>query len=316
MRTAFHVAVTAALAASASAAHAGPLQAIKDYNLIAFSDTKLSSSIEGAVYVDGNLNTGSVQVASKGTNAGGTSLVVTGAVTNNPKVKTGDAYVGAGSSKIDFQGGGGSSKTIKDLPGGLFAQADFVDLSKSLSMLDAHVTYDRYSPGDHMNGFVLAPAVPGDKGISVISLSADFVPETGKIRVAGGSDALDTIIINVAGAEIEFRGWQAAGTALADKIIWNFSEATQVNFREQSWGTVLAPNAQVKTNSQMYGAVVADSVALGGSLRLPLYGGDFAFPEIPDTGGNNPIPEPSSLALAAAGLGILAWRARRRRRAA
>jgi len=305
-------AMSAVLLAASAPALAGPIQALKDYNLIVFSDTTLQSQVEGAVYVDGNYNAGSVQVASKGTNAQGASLVVTGNVTNNPKVKTGDAYVGGTSQRIDFQGGGGTRKALVDVPGGLLNHADFVRLSSDLFLLDAGISYDRYSPGDHMNGFVIAPGLPDENGVSVIALSADFFPNTGKIRFAAGADALDTIIINVAGATINFRGWQAAGVELADNIIWNFFEATEVSFLEQSWGTVLAPNARVQTNSQMSGSIVALSSAIGGQLRAPTYAGNFAFPEpvLPEPGPGTDIPEPAMLGLVAAGLGLLAWRRR------
>ncbi|MBB4630504.1 collagen-binding domain-containing protein [Sphingosinicella soli] len=307
MKTAFGTLVVTALTLAASAASASPIQALKDYNLIVFSDVKLSSDIEGAVYVDGNYNAGAVQVASKGTNAQKASLVVTGNVSNNAKVKRGDAYVGGSvSPSIDYQGGGGSTKALADLPGGTLKQSDFVQFSADLAALDAGVSYDRYSPGDHMNGFLIAPAVPGDNGVSVISLSADFFPNTGKIKFASSASDIDTIIINVAGTAINFKGWEAAGNALADNIIWNFFEATEVSFLDQTWGSVVAPLAMVRNVTPINGSVVASAVQLRGELHLPNYGGNFAFPE---TGAD--IPEPATLGLVAAGLGLLAWRRRK-----
>jgi len=226
--------VLAALLAATSAV-ASPIQALKDYNLIAFSDVTLSSDIEGAVYVDGNYNAGAVQVAAKGTNAQNASLVVTGNVSNNAKVKRGDAYVGGSvSPAIDFQGGGGSTKALSDLPGGTLKKSDFIQFSADLAALDAGVSYDRYSAGDHMNGFLITPSVPNENGVSVISLSADFFPNTGKIKFSSTANDIDTIIVNVAGSAINFKGWEAAGNALADNIIWNFFEATEVSFLDQT----------------------------------------------------------------------------------
>lgn len=299
-------ALSAALLVVAAPAFANPIQAMKDYNLIVFSDTALQTNVEGAVYVEGNLNAGSAMVANKATNANRASLVVTGDLSNNPKVKTGDAYVGGKvSPKIDFQGGDGKQKVLSDLPGGPLDRVDFLKLSADLAALDAGVSYDRNSPGDHKNGFVIAPGVPDANGVSVISLSADFFANTGKIRFDKSAEALDTIIINVAGTSIDFRGWEAAGTALADNIIWNFFEATQVSFLEQSWGAVLAPDARVQTNSQLSGSIVAKSSGIRGQIRGPGYGGNFAFATpLPDAG----IPEPAALGLFAIGLGVLIWR--------
>ena len=188
MKSGFGSAVVAALLFASSSALASPIQALKDYNLIAFSDVTLSSDIEGAVYVDGNYNAGAVQIASKGTNAQKASLVVTGNVSNNAKVKRGDAYVGGSvSPAIDFQGGGGSTKALGDLPGGTLKKSDFIQFSADLAALDAGVGYDRYSPGDHMNGFLITPSLPNESGVSVISLSADFFPNTGKIKFSSSA---------------------------------------------------------------------------------------------------------------------------------
>ncbi len=296
--------LTAALVIVATPVLASPIQALKDYNLIVFSDTTLVSDIEGAVYVDGNYNAGAVPVASKGTNAQKASLVVTGNVSNNAKVKTGDAYVGGTTSPaIDFQGGGGSTKSLADLPGGKFKKSDFVQFSADLAALDAGVSYDRYSPGDHMNGFLITPSVPNESGVSVISLSADFFPNTGKIKFSSSANTIDTIIINVAGTTINFRGWEASGNALADNIIWNFFEATEVSFLDQTWGSVVAPLATVKNFTPINGSVIANAVQLRGELHLPNYGGNFEFP-------GTDVPEPATLGLVAAGLGLLAWRRR------
>jgi choice-of-anchor A domain-containing protein len=124
----------------------------------------------------------------------------------------------------------------------------------------------------------------------------------------------DAVIINVAGtsvslpSSINFNG----PTGLGAKVIWNFYEATSVDLGSKSWyGSVLAPQAQMKNNNFVEGSVVVSSMIQNGEIKMGGYSGGLAINQL--VGGAAPIPEPAVWTMMILGFGAVGSVIRRRR---
>lgn len=99
-------------------------------------------------------------------------------------------------------------------------------------------------------------------------------------------------------------------TGYADKVLWNFVNATGITFSNEFGGTVLAVNAAVSNNNPIDGTLVAASYNGNGEIH------EYAFTGTLPSSTPVAAPEPGSLALMATGflgLGIARrkWRSRR-----
>lgn len=103
---------------------------------------------------------------------------------------------------------------------------------------------------------------------------------------------------------------------MRDNIIWNFYEATTVNFGSRNMmGQVIAPYAHVTSQGNIDGSIFARSLTTTGEVHLPGYNGLFqngatsAESQLPGMAGVA-IPEPGSMTLAAFA-GLLLMRRKR-----
>lgn len=100
-------------------------------------------------------------------------------------------------------------------------------------------------------------------------------------------------------------------TGYAERVLWNFVNATGIAFANEFGGSVLAPFATVSNQNPINGTLVAANYNGNGELHSYPYSGGLT------TGGSNisptAVPEPSSLVALSAGLAGLAWMRRRRR---
>jgi len=124
----------------------------------------------------------------------------------------------------------------------------------------------------------------------------------------------DAVIINVAGTKvslpssINFNG----PTGLGATVIWNFYEAASVDLGSKSWyGSILAPQAALKNNNFVEGAVVARSMIQNGEIKMGGLGGSNLI--VSQFGGAAPIPEPAVWTMMILGFGAVGSMIRRRR---
>lgn len=121
----------------------------------------------------------------------------------------------------------------------------------------------------------------------------------------------DAVIVNVAGTNVSLpSGINFNGpNGLGQKVIWNFYEATSINFGSKSWyGWVLAPGADLKIGNFIEGSVVARSLTQNGEIHLNGLGAGLIV-QAPQAA----VPEPATWTMLILGFGAIGAALRRRR---
>jgi choice-of-anchor A domain-containing protein len=170
-------------------------------------------------------------------------------------------------------------------------------------------------------------AAPNSSGVAVFNISSSLLTSGGLSTVAINLGGATTVIINVtvsgcvssANCVLSMPSGLnfTSPTGYAETVLWNFVNATGLNFATEFGGTVLAPGAAINTgNSPIDGTVVGASVSATGEIHSYPYTGTIPTGGGPITvgGGSTAAPEPASLAVIGSGMAALGWVKRRRKR--
>ncbi|NKC33103.1 choice-of-anchor A family protein [Falsiroseomonas selenitidurans] len=312
----------AALVGLAAPANAGPLSAfdiLRQFNVVTTGDLTTNSDIEGRSVVGGDLTGGATFFNNPGAAAasGFRALTVYGSATaGNPlNVNSGGGVTIGGSAAglVNTNGGGGRS-----IGGGPDAPApnplpdfttSFVEPLTGLSAQLAALEANSLLPGAATPGFpnnVPVTASAGE-GLAVFALTTAQLASFASFSV--NLNGRDGAIFNVTGASYTGQANFLNATSLARDIIWNFTEATSLDFQRQWGGTVLAPLAVVGNATPIEGSLFAARYAGRGEMHSqPIR---FDLPQDPGGDPGTPVPEPAGLALF--GLGLASLRLLRRR---
>ena len=97
-------------------------------------------------------------------------------------------------------------------------------------------------------------------------------------EITGAAFYGKTVVVNVSDSgTVNITGWMNAHGAKkqalehqlwADRIIWNFGNATEVNVNS-IFGYILAPNATVYNGGTVVGGIIADKYKQGGEIHCP-----------------------------------------------
>lgn len=306
---------TAAVAAPLTAA-----QVLSQFNAVIFGNVNSNSEIEGRTLIGGNLNgTGSTYATRPLPVSDYAALTVGGNVTASGYVNVnggGNAVVAGNVKNLNMNGGtayigGNVTGTVNGnkVPGATVAVPDFsqtlLDLSSQLQTLATNSSIAVASNRATFN------ATPDAAGRAVFDIAnANFFDGIGEI--AFNLNGATTVIVNVelTTATIAENFLGGAATAIADKVLWNFSAATSLAFNAEFGGSVLAPRASVTNSISLDGTLVAAQLTQRGELHQYAYTGSLP---VANAALVTRIDEPADWALL--GVAALAGFGTRRRRA-
>jgi choice-of-anchor A domain-containing protein len=159
-------------------------------------------------------------------------------------------------------------------------------------------------------------AVDDGTGRSVFNLS-EKIFDFGELAMTL-SDPKLTVIVNITGdGRYSWNSNAVLGlnSDLNGSIIWNFADATSLQVKRMTHGSILAPFAKLTNSADMEGSIVAKSFEQRGQVHLGTYAGPLTFTPAQSLGIADAVPEPASWALLIAGFGVVGGAMRRRRAA-
>jgi choice-of-anchor A domain-containing protein len=299
------VPLLAVLCLTPASADAGILS---DWNLLVATDVTTTSHVDGSAKIGGNLTANggivSMQVV---TAPGNTGLAVGGNISaGNLQINNGGnvRLQGSQSGTVLFNGGG---TTIADPTVTASVAAVFAYLESLSVMLSEFVPNGTLDNGGNLNA---VPTLLDGQLVAIYNLStADF---TGKGQLNLNFGTAQTVILNVT-SPTGIVNLQAPPNLIggfsqnnSNRILWNFSNATEISVNNTFNGALLAPHA--------------DLIALGGGLNgtvavHSLSNHNAEIRRFNYTGYVPPVPEPAGNVLAGmAVLMMIPWACRRNSR--
>ncbi|MGC4016638.1 MAG: choice-of-anchor A family protein [Luteolibacter sp.] len=285
------------------------LKPLSDYNVITRGNFSTTSEVEGRTLVGGSLisqNSANFGIKLQGKVSSTTPVLSVHGdiVSGNPlNLNAGSLEIGGNlnNRKINYNGGG-SLLTGYTTDG--TAIINSLDLaSQALSALNKNSSF--IMPADQPAAFKFN-ATPDSNGVAVFSVSASDLFSNNKVQqielnLNGASD----IVINVSGVNIVWTAGNMVGVFnqddVRDNIVWNFYEATTIDFGSHAMnGQILAPLADVTTSGVINGSIYANSLTTTSEVHLPGYNGSLTL-----------VPEPSSALLGGLGMTLLLCRRKR-----
>lgn len=316
-------------------AHATTLtdqQILSQFNAVIFGNFSSTSDVEGAAIVGGNMTGGatfynnpgpeqSASTAGSASGAGYGALNVVGNISagqynmNNG----GSVYYGGSNGGRFNMNGGGTLSASPALSASNFAsqfQSPMVQLSQSLAAMTANSSMPNPATtnGYPNNVPIVATNVPS--GVSVFNISSTDLANLASFNVNLNGDS--TVIFNVNVAQscsspsvcsnpLTLSANFQNASAVAGNIIWNFYNATSLNFTTAWGGTILAPGASVTNSTQLDGTLVANNYGGNGELHDYPYAGSLpqTTTTTTTTTDSAPVPEPPATLVLLAGLAAL-----------
>jgi choice-of-anchor A domain-containing protein len=212
-----------------------------------------------------------------------------------------------GGAGAHINANGATVKTNQGLPGfsaGLQVQAnDYAMGVKDLSAYLAGLATTDSVTFPTANGLKFEPKAPGK--LAVFSFdNADAFKTAGELQfLTGGAE---TIIVNVGGASATLaKNFINSSANLGQNVIWNFYEATNINFQTAFYGSVLAPFAHATNNNHLEGSMVFGSFDQRGQVHLNGFNSGLSL--------TSAVPEPATWAMMIMGFGLVGSMVRRRK---
>ncbi|NJC08571.1 collagen-binding domain-containing protein [Polymorphobacter fuscus] len=267
-----------------------------------------------AIDIGGNFSSGNVNLTNGQTvNVGGNITANANGNNNSQTVNAGGSINGNANGAVfnANKGAGWNAATTS-----LAVAAERVQLQSDLQALSSTLSGLANTSNVTSSGAnnPVIHAVDGGQGYAVLNLtSAFFTDYAGQLSYDLPSTSLP-LIVNVAGTGAFTWGLNPAGgnKAYNQSVIWNFYEASSINFTTMFNGSVLAPYATISNNTPIEGSVAVLGFNQGGEVHLGTYalGESFLTSTTPGT-----VPEPTVWAMLIGGFGLVGAAMRKRRAA-
>jgi choice-of-anchor A domain-containing protein len=269
------------------------------------SSTLTVNGAATTIAVNGN-NSGTIQV-----NANGSTLSLKGNNTGSVNLNNGTinytGSLGSGNMNNDVKNQVGSlnltppASTLGSFST-IFVQP-LIQLSSQLAALTANST------AALTNGSLTFTGHPNSAGVAIFNVSSSQFGGASTITLNLGGATSAIINVNVDNCANNVCAFNPTvnfnDTSYASVLLWNFANATNLNFTTAFGGSILAPYAALTESAPIDGTVVAASMST--SSEVHSYGYTGSFP------GATAASEPATLALVGTGLVGLAVFGRRKR---
>jgi len=295
------------LAAIATTASATPLN---DYNLILSGDLNVSGGsghIEGASFIGGNVVNESVFSQKLDKNSTQNTVKVVGNFTSNSAMHVEAGYVAyqgnfTGPTTICNGNGMGQSGCLKKITdGSLTAEKNslLAELGSERTYYSGLATSANTSiTGDSNNKTFSYTGAATNLAVFNIAAS-DLMNINWSLNLGNAIN----VLINVTGLGSSFNAGNAhvnnGFQSNANNVLWNFGSVSDLYFNDSWYGSILALDATIHTNSNLNGAIAAKSYVGNGEIH------NYHWSYTPPT---TKVPEPSALLLALLGFGFIALR--------
>ncbi|WP_051431889.1 choice-of-anchor A family protein [Rhodovibrio salinarum] len=259
---------------------------LDQFNLVVFGDLSGTSEVEGRSLIGGNLTGGSMTFNTRAAPISTFDELIVGGNVSGGGFKNlnngGDATVGGNVQNMNLNGNG-----TLNLGGAVTGtvHAGTVNANQAVTIPDFQAALQKTSadlaglagvaPGLSGNRGLFNTAIPDGNDLAVYNVDTSFFDAINEIEL--GLNGATTVVINVTGtgALTISDNFLGGPFALADNILWNFSDVTSLTFGTQFFGSVLAPNAAVTNTSPIEGSLIADSLVLNGEVHQQPFAGDL-----------------------------------------
>lgn len=275
----------------------------QNYNAIIFNDLNTTSDIEGRTFV-GHDFTG-VNSANLGNHLSNSvsatdrSFVVGDSIfSGNPiNLQRGSLYIDGSTNGRGFNFNGGGSVVADHTIDASTASIQSYSIFQSQAMeglaADSSVTLPSGQPGPTQ---FFATAGADHLAVFDVSAASIFGNSYGQQFELHPDALTSNIVINVSGTSVDWTNGNMVSLFTdnywQDHVIWNFYEATSINFESHNFnGAVLAPYASITTSANIDGLVVANNLTTTAEVHLPNDGNAY------DGYTASPVPEPGSASL-------------------
>lgn len=303
----------AVLLSCAAGAFAGPLN---DFNLIVLGNHQTGSNVWGRVAVGGNMSGNAIDIGTRLTPpanyAAIDTLLVGGNLASNVNLQAGDVrHGGTRTGHINLNGGGPAHQQIRqDAAVGSMINAMRSELVATASALASRGANSAGGVGSVSNHYVFTTGAASAGGMAVFNIDGSLFSSsswaTFKLDNTAGAD---TIVFNVDAGDdglVRFAAgnFDAATFApLADRIVWNFLDATRIEVERELFGSMLGLDALLRNTANLNGSIAVGSFDQRGEVHGPGFSREL-----------HAVPLPGPAAMAAAGLVAVAGVRRRRGR--
>lgn len=275
---------------------------LNQWNIVTSGDLKAVNDYSGSAYVGGNVTKSTSFDVGKGvSNPSTVSLAVAGNIVSGSAINVDGGSVAVGGSANGRNFNMNSSGTLTQ------GNPSLLPASPVDAIMAASLSWSTLTPNSSISLSSSALNLNcGSGDLAVFNVSAaDLFVNNKDLHLVLSSGTKD-VIINVSGDTMNTGNSKFTSLqAMDEHVIFNFYQATSVDFGSESYGYVVAPGADVTSDNNFNGGIMAKSLSAG-EVHLAPWEGDVP---------SSSVPEPTTWFAGASTLGMLGFGLFRQRKA-